>query len=231
MSDVSSPSIPRRRLRENFRMDIKFISRTYNTMNLSYSYYNNPESTDDELYNLAVAVNSKINNKNSTVFGHTSDPIDSIPQVRTSVHQQPYFSAQGDFTDSPSFDSFDSPTDLTDYDLHETRRRPTRHIDDFTDEDSAMTREEELDHIKDCPRCRKIFLKMLKDRNKRHVFTEPFAQPVSQPRPVVQMSTPIPQTVAPPVTPDLPFSKEVIIVFLIGLVIIFLLDMLFGRRR
>lgn len=264
-------------------------------MNISYSYYDR-ESDDnnysidpqDNLYNLAVAINNNnaqdVNNTGFSAPYKLSKP--SYNRIRNDLlfkSPYPFFNVQGEYFNSQveDYDTINnSILDRESDHLHDNdsyindfqkikykhQRHKIKHIDDNSSEELS---EEKLDHVKECNYCKKIFLDIIKERKKKHVFnksniTDPLSplfssinipsqiqqiQQLQQLQQLHQMKlndqynsivndtnrTNIDRVV--PIVENNKeatstiFSKEIILVVLIGVAIILVLDILTGKRR
>lgn len=211
---------------------------------------------DDDLYQLAVNVNNKNaqqeNNKNSKL---DKSVYNNIHKNNSSQSKYPYYNMQGQyFEDSENISFSDlsieqsSDSEMSELKYKRNKKKCNKDID-FD--------EKKIDHIKSCNHCKKIFLDIVKNRNNKHVFDEhnnliPLQtfdqsqiaqklqlQQLQQIQDLQRMQYNLQKdnyridTLQTNQPISNIFSKEVILVILIGLAIILILDILStrGRRR
>lgn len=168
-------------------------------MNISYSYYNRESDNnylidpEDDLYNLAVAINNKnahqlTDNGGSPLPYKLNKPVCNNTR-NDSLFRSPYpfYNVQGQYSsileDSDSENisfpdlsverSYDNDSYMSTLQKHKKYKRKYskgRHLDDSSSEE--ISEGEKLDHIKECGHCKKIFLDIIKNRNNKHVFDE-----------------------------------------------------------
>jgi len=165
-------------------------------MNISYSYYN-PYSDDpnDDLYNMAVAINNKnkINDINKMDNRSSKKPVyNNIRDDSLFENDYPYFNTQGEYN-CDEIDSGSSSFFSKSYKSKKNIRKNKRKHLDLTDSPDISDDELKLDHIKECIQCKKMFMKLLKSG---HVFDTQIIQPVQpiQPTQPIQSIQPIQPT-------------------------------------
>lgn len=152
-------------------------------MNLSYSYYNQyNDDPNDDLYNMAVAINNKNKQEIHPFFntqGSFQDPHDDESyglyeqkQIDEQSIDLSNMSKLSDLTDNKQQNQKLSKKKSSDYhDQRGQRANHGYHKMNHMDENSVSSEEEKIDHIKNCSQCKKKFLKLLR-KSEKHVFPD-----------------------------------------------------------
>lgn len=225
-------------------------------MDISYSFYNkesNPIDQQEDLYNLAVAINNKNAQLNNSEYNKIKNDL-SYPtydiQGRYSNYQEESDFENKLYMPDTEYKNFENDLyikkSINSHKKNKYKYYKNKHIhiDDNSSEDISET--DKIDHIKNCNHCKKIFLNIIKKENKsnKHVFETNQNQllfPNSHVYSLNQYQSKIKSNennnkrdileYSNQSRSNSVFSKEVILVFLIGAAIILILDVLSSSSR